>query len=248
MDMKKILQAIDGQSTKPQAETGDMARFVSIIAEGAGKLNRLTAAESMAVNHYTALTDDNAITTPVLNVDKSAKPSMIGKYFKRAEQEFDEIQERRQTQAKKLAEQVSSKINGFYGNKPASSKNLARAKTPPDSIMQLAKHGARVDNKRRYKSEQTDPVDTVTVDIPLLLRIMEYAKEDAQDDMALHDVAQRLIELSKKMDVINMDHYDAIVSGNVNESLRTDNPCWKNYKPVGTKKKGGRTVPNCVPK
>lgn len=27
-----------------------------------------------------------------------------------------------------------------------------------------------------------------------------------------------------------------------------DNPCWSGYKPVGTKKKGGRTVPNCVPK
>jgi hypothetical protein len=32
------------------------------------------------------------------------------------------------------------------------------------------------------------------------------------------------------------------------ESLKTDNPCWKGYKPVGTKNKGGRTVPNCVPK
>jgi hypothetical protein len=31
------------------------------------------------------------------------------------------------------------------------------------------------------------------------------------------------------------------------ESLRTENPCWKGYKPVGTKKKAGRTVPNCVP-
>lgn len=26
-----------------------------------------------------------------------------------------------------------------------------------------------------------------------------------------------------------------------------DNPCWKGYKPVGTKKKNGREVPNCVP-
>lgn len=26
-----------------------------------------------------------------------------------------------------------------------------------------------------------------------------------------------------------------------------DNPCWKGYHPVGTKKKQGRTVPNCVP-
>jgi len=31
------------------------------------------------------------------------------------------------------------------------------------------------------------------------------------------------------------------------ENLRTDNPCWKGYKAVGTKKKSGKTVPNCVP-
>lgn len=33
----------------------------------------------------------------------------------------------------------------------------------------------------------------------------------------------------------------------ITESLRTENPCWKGYKPVGTKKKAGKTVPNCVP-
>lgn len=27
-----------------------------------------------------------------------------------------------------------------------------------------------------------------------------------------------------------------------------DDPCWKDYKQVGTKKKNGRTVPNCVPR
>jgi hypothetical protein len=27
-----------------------------------------------------------------------------------------------------------------------------------------------------------------------------------------------------------------------------DEACWKNYKMVGTKKKDGKTVPNCVPK
>ena len=34
------------------------------------------------------------------------------------------------------------------------------------------------------------------------------------------------------------------------EGLRDpkDNPCWDKYKPIGTKKKGGKTVPNCVPK
>jgi hypothetical protein len=40
------------------------------------------------------------------------------------------------------------------------------------------------------------------------------------------------------------------ILGAVQEGLKdpADNPCWKGYKPVGTKKKGGRTVPNCVPK
>ena len=31
------------------------------------------------------------------------------------------------------------------------------------------------------------------------------------------------------------------------KSLITSNPCWTGYHPVGTKKKNGRTVPNCVP-
>lgn len=35
----------------------------------------------------------------------------------------------------------------------------------------------------------------------------------------------------------------------VTEGLKDpeDNPCWKGYEPVGTKKKNGKTVPNCVP-
>ncbi len=40
------------------------------------------------------------------------------------------------------------------------------------------------------------------------------------------------------------------IDGYLEEGLRDpkDNPCWKGYKPVGTKKKNGKTVPNCVPK
>lgn len=40
------------------------------------------------------------------------------------------------------------------------------------------------------------------------------------------------------------------IKNEVREGLRDpkDNPCWKGYEPVGTKKKNGKTVPNCVPK
>jgi hypothetical protein len=228
MDMKKILQAIDGQSTKPQAEVGDMARFVSIIAEGTG-----LRSETVALNTY--------------NEKTSSSPKLIDRYFKQVEEEFSEGLAAKQEKVKHLAERASRQV-GNYGHQSSFAKHVQQSKSPSDRIVQMAKSSAKVSNRNGYRVEETDPVDTVTLDIPLLLRIMEYSKEDAQDDMALHDVTQRLIELSKKVDVINMDHYDAIVSGNVDESLRTDNPCWKGYKPVGTKKKGGRTVPNCVPK
>lgn len=32
------------------------------------------------------------------------------------------------------------------------------------------------------------------------------------------------------------------------EAKKMKNPCWKGYKPIGTKKKDGKEVPNCVPK
>lgn len=51
--------------------------------------------------------------------------------------------------------------------------------------------------------------DTVTVNIPLLIRLLEYAKEDAKDDMALHRVAERLVELNKSE--LTMDDYNKIV-------------------------------------
>lgn len=44
--------------------------------------------------------------------------------------------------------------------------------------------------------------------------------------------------------LLNMHH-----NKSVDEGLKDpeDNPCWKGYEPVGTKKKNGKTVPNCVP-
>lgn len=57
---------------------------------------------------------------------------------------------------------------------------------------------------------ENDEVDTVTLDVPLLLRMMEYAREDAQEDMDLHNAAERMIELSKN-GALSMDDYDSIV-------------------------------------
>jgi hypothetical protein len=251
MDMKKILQAFDGASSSKTPEgSNDMKKFMQIV-EGKGPLNRLTAAESMAVQHFQ---QEKTITPPVLNVAKDAKPSMVGKYFKAIEQELAEAEQRfndqKSVRAKKLAERVIERvvpgqetppgINRLTG-KPIEPQAPAQPAPAPAagprgsnlkySVLKQLQAGTykgfaprlspeELDAAIRWKEangetnesiNEADAIDTVKLDVPLLLRVMEYAKEDAQDDMALHDVAQKLIELSKENDVLTMDHYDAIV-------------------------------------
>jgi hypothetical protein len=37
-----------------------------------------------------------------------------------------------------------------------------------------------------------NPRDIITVDVPLFIRLLEYAREDAQTDMDLHDVTDNI--------------------------------------------------------
>ncbi len=61
--------------------------------------------------------------------------------------------------------------------------------------------------------EGTDGIDTVSVDVPLLIRLLEYAREDAQTDMDLHHVAERMIALSQEDRTLTMDDYQSICGG-----------------------------------
>lgn len=69
----------------------------------------------------------------------------------------------------------------------------------------------------RPSSEGDNPPDTITLGVPLLIRLMEYAKEDAADDMALHSVAERLTQLAGEGRPLSMEDYDAIVGGDTPE-------------------------------
>lgn len=61
-----------------------------------------------------------------------------------------------------------------------------------------------------------NPVDTIELDVPLLLRMMEYAREDAKTDMDLHDVAEKMISLSKTGQGLSMKDYESIVGDEEN--------------------------------
>jgi len=61
------------------------------------------------------------------------------------------------------------------------------------------------------EAKEEDPVDTITMDIPLFLRMLEYAKEDAAEDMDLHDVTEKANTLGKERGILQMEDYDEIV-------------------------------------
>jgi membrane protein required for beta-lactamase induction len=59
-----------------------------------------------------------------------------------------------------------------------------------------------------------NPSDKVTLDIPLFIRLLEYAREDAKTDMDLHNVAEKAIAASETGKTLTMAEYDSLVAGN----------------------------------
>jgi hypothetical protein len=60
-------------------------------------------------------------------------------------------------------------------------------------------------------NEQLSGIDVITMDVPLFIRMLEYAKEDAKTDMDLHRVTENILELSKNNSKLSMSNYNTIV-------------------------------------
>jgi hypothetical protein len=51
----------------------------------------------------------------------------------------------------------------------------------------------------------------IRLDVPLMIRLLEYAKEEAKTDIELHEMVERMMELCEYGEVLEMDDYDEIV-------------------------------------
>ena len=58
-----------------------------------------------------------------------------------------------------------------------------------------------------------NPKDVVKLDVPLLIRLLEYAREDAQSDEELHRIANNIIDLSSIGITLGMVDYETIMGG-----------------------------------
>ena len=64
--------------------------------------------------------------------------------------------------------------------------------------------------QKQLHSEAVDKKDTVTFDIPLLIRVLEFAREELKSDILLHKLVERLISMRGK-GTLTMNQYGQIV-------------------------------------
>ena len=65
--------------------------------------------------------------------------------------------------------------------------------------------------KAQNIKEMQDQQDYVSMDIPLLIRVLELVREDVKTDQDLHDLVERILSV-KNMGILSMDQYDKIAS------------------------------------
>lgn len=69
----------------------------------------------------------------------------------------------------------------------------------------------------------TDPIDHVSVDIPLLIRLFELLREGVKSDVEVHDIVERMLAIKEK-GILTMDDYATIAGGNVSGTEKEHAP------------------------
>lgn len=88
-------------------------------------------------------------------------------------------------------------------------KSLTK-KTVTESISYEDALLARLE-KEADRAANIDKIDTVTLDVPLLIRVFELVREDVKTDMDLHNLVERMLSIKDK-GVLTMNDYETISS------------------------------------
>jgi hypothetical protein len=71
--------------------------------------------------------------------------------------------------------------------------------------------------RRSHVTEETDQKDMVCFDIPLLIRVLEFTREEMKTDIELHNMVERLINMRETYP-LTMKEYDSITQKLVKEN------------------------------
>lgn len=174
-------------ASAPIESANDMKKFMSIVTEGANP-HKVALPVQMAMQHYSTTAADE------LANPKSTRPSLFKQYMAEAAAEQEQTRYAKKAEINQYAQYIAYKVmeNAIPGHSVGFTGGVGPGMEPQESV--------------------ENPQDIVKLDIPLLIRLLEYAREDAQTDMDLHNVTEMLIQLSANGEVLTMDNYDQIVS------------------------------------
>lgn len=83
--------------------------------------------------------------------------------------------------------------------------------TKPQPVEEVIDSTEYLKNRKAVEDEK-NPIDLVTMDVPLLIRMLEFAKEDAKTDMDLHAAVENMLEISNNERALNMSDYNSIIN------------------------------------
>ena len=79
-----------------------------------------------------------------------------------------------------------------------------------ERILKLLKESP-IDYVGTISEDNNGNIDVLTMDIPLFLRLLEYAKEDAKTDLDLHYVTENALKCMQGKNKLSMDCYENII-------------------------------------
>ena len=232
MDMKKILQALDGASSKPVEGSNDMKKFVQIVNESATP-HKVSLPVQMAMNHY--------------QEPKVKKDSVLRKYFKEAEevvaqQETEKkqhLQMYAQVIAKRVLENKKNANEGAWDKIKSFGKDALGVNSPEDLAAKdpNGQMAQLLQLRAKYKGTQ-----------------FEQQIEDRIKNLEIRLNGGHGAPMGAGGQPKAVVPPEEFAKQNPNFKESSDKQkgvdgkaCWDGYKRMGTKKKGGKTVDNCVP-
>jgi hypothetical protein len=302
MDMKRILQAMDGVATKPVAGANDMAKFLRVVSEAnveylppdpeisaqlKAQANARMDADSpkqqaeIYVRFSSGLYDPSTLPKTMVIRPGVVLPVAVAKPIDPNSFQASAIGNAREANSKlpKDLQFGNSELAQIVGISSVENDNEVPEPVSEDSINKFLsivdKNNVSILNEganphkvslpvqmamQHYQQPSDTPARTVgrTSTFGKYFHKVEAevnetaAEEQAHKRQLINQYASVIAERVLMKEAANPAQQAAIAISKkkerqADESLKSDNPCWTGYKPVGTKKKGGRTVPNCVP-
>ena len=135
------------------------------------------------------------------------------------------------------SELLAKYLNSRGINVKYATRDMKIAHSKSGEFMKWKRDHQHLELGEEVVTEETDKKDMICMDIPLLIRVLEFTREDMKSDIQLHNMVERLINMRHDVP-LDMTHYDEITSNLVKEEVLDESP-----KEGGKKKFSGMYNP-----